>query len=60
MNYCQECGLPIPACNALARYRKAGDELLRGRIDVAKNFIRSAREFEEQFDRERREADASQ
>jgi hypothetical protein len=33
----------------MAMYRKAGDELERGRFDRAKEYAISAREFEAQF-----------
>lgn len=49
MKICEECGLPILACNAMAMYRKAAEEMGRGRLDQAKSYAESAREWEEEF-----------
>ena len=38
MNQCQECGLPIPACNALAQYR-LGVKLFGGQSVIPGNII---------------------
>jgi hypothetical protein len=54
MNKCEDCGLPINACNALAVYREVADLLMSGRVDRAKERVESARMFEEAFNQERR------
>lgn len=46
---CDECGLPILACNALALYRLSAKELERGRLDEAKNYAEAAREAYDEF-----------
>lgn len=47
MKTCEECGLPIAACNALAMYRKAAEHYKRGRPDDAERCVESAEEFYE-------------
>lgn len=43
---CQECGLPIRVCSALAMYRKAATEIDRERWSRVKEYIEIAREFD--------------
>lgn len=54
MNLCEECGLPILACNALALYRIAKERLDLGRIDEAKQMAASAWDCHQQFEKARR------
>jgi hypothetical protein len=49
MKTCEECGLPIPVCNALALYRRSHGYLLRERYDDAKDAAISAHEEYERF-----------
>lgn len=52
-NLCQECGLPLSVCSALASYRKMAEELDRGRIDEAKRYAETAREYHDKFENSR-------
>lgn len=56
MNICEECGLPIYACNALAAYRKGVEEMARGRSQQAAEYFDVAKDHEAQFNAERRAA----
>lgn len=46
---CEECGLPIKACNALAMYRIAHRQIERGRVEDAKEAGRSANDWYQKF-----------
>ena len=50
---CEECGLPITICNALASYRRAAKYIDAGRIEQAKDAAATAREFEADFNAQR-------
>ncbi len=54
MSACPECGLPIPACNALAKYRIALGHLKRGRLEEAKDMAESALAEHEEWEQRRR------
>lgn len=44
MTKCEECGLPIAVCNALASYRKAIENFERGKIGAARDMAEFAEE----------------
>jgi hypothetical protein len=46
---CEECGLPIAACNALAMYRKAVQYYKLGRAEEANRYVTCAEEDYERY-----------
>ena len=55
---CEECGLPITICNALASYRRAAKHIDAGRVEQAKDAAATAREFEADFSTQRQASEA--
>lgn len=46
---CQECGLPIKVCNALASYRYAIERVRQGNMIAALDFAESAKTFHDAY-----------
>lgn len=49
MNPCEECGLPILICNALASYRRAVSNIDCGNVAEAANYLKSANEDYDEY-----------
>lgn len=49
MKVCDECGLPMDACSALAMYRKAVEEYGRGRKEEGDRHAEGAKEFYDSY-----------
>lgn len=54
MNICDECGLPIKACNANAVYQMAARNLERGDTESAKKLMKEAQSWHDEFMKEHR------
>ena len=55
MNICEECGLPIKACNALAMYRDAVAHFRVGLQERGLDDADRAKEWYDKFRKEQRE-----
>lgn len=50
---CEECGLPLTICNALAAYRSAVKYYIAGNKEAAISFVADAKDYYEQYRAER-------